>query len=468
MGNWAAALNTAPQLADVWPLVAHGPGGLDRTFAWRGGRSISVAGFLCDVAAVAARLPPTTHVLNACSDRYLFAVSLAAGMQRGIVTLLPPARTSGVIAHLRAEAPDLALLVDHAEDAEASGGLPVHRIELGMHAAPTTPLSIPQFPGTQLVARMYSSGSTGQPQPQPKLWGSLVRNAAAQVQRLAEAAPDGIALLGTVPAQHCYGFESTVLVALAAGATLTASRPFFPADIAAELEQLPRPRGLVTTPYHLRTVLDAGLALPPIDLLLCATAPLTPALANAAEQAFRAPLLEIYGATECGQLAMRRTTREQHWTLYAGVSVTLHDGRAWANGGHVLTPTPLADLIEPAGAGGFVLLGREADMVNIAGKRSSLAYLTQVLLHVPGVVDGAFFIPEEEEAADGANITRLAAAVVAPGQSSNALMAALRENLDPVFLPRPLLLVPALPRSATSKLPVTELRALLRSARPSA
>jgi acyl-coenzyme A synthetase/AMP-(fatty) acid ligase len=106
--------------------------------------------------------------------------------------------------------------------------------------------------------------------------------------------------------------------------------------------------------------------------------------------------------------------------------------------------------------------------VNIAGKRSSLAYLTQVLLHVPGVVDGAFFIPEGEETADGANITRLAAAVVAPGQSSNAVMAALRKNLDPVFLPRPLLLVPVLPRSATSKLPVTELRALLRSARPSA
>ena len=90
-----------------WPLVAHGPGGLDRTFAWRGGHPISVAGFLHDVVAVAARLPPATHVLNACSDRYLFVVSLAAGMQRGIVTLLPPARTPGVIAHLLAEAPDL-------------------------------------------------------------------------------------------------------------------------------------------------------------------------------------------------------------------------------------------------------------------------------------------------------------------------------------------------------------------------
>jgi acyl-coenzyme A synthetase/AMP-(fatty) acid ligase len=466
MGNWSAALNGVPQPTDVWPLVAHGSGALDRAFARRSGRLISVAGFLRDVAAVATRLPPTTHVLNACSDRYLFAVSLAAGMQRGIVTLLPPARTPGVIAHLRAESSDLALLIDQDEDTEASCGLPVHRIELDVQASPTTPVSIPQFPGTQVVARMYSSGSTGQPQPQPKLWGSLVRNAAAQVQRLMEAAPEGIALLGTVPAQHCYGFESTVLVALAAGATLTASRPFFPADIAAELEALPRPRGLVTTPFHLRTVLDAGLTLPPIDLLLCATAPLTPALARAAEEAFRAPLLEIYGATESGQLAMRRTTREQHWTPYAGVRVTQQDGRAWAEGGHVLTPTPLADLIEPAGDGGFVLLGRQADLVNIAGKRSSLAYLTQVLLRVPGVVDGAFFVPEEE-AADGADITRLAAAVVAPSQPSSVLMAALREHLDPVFLPRPLLRVPALPRSETSKLPVAELRALLRTVRPS-
>ena len=88
-----------------------------------------------------------------------------------------------------------------------------------------------------------------------------------------------------------------------------------------------------------------------------------------------------------------------------------------------------------------------------------------MLLRVPGVVDGAFFIPEEPT--NGADITRLAAAVVAPGQSSNALMAALREHLDPVFLPRPLLLVPALPRSETSKLPVARLRALLHAQRTS-
>jgi acyl-coenzyme A synthetase/AMP-(fatty) acid ligase len=444
----------------VWPLVAHSSAELDAVFAWRHGRAISVAGFLADVAAVSAGLPACRHVLNACFDRYLFAVSLAACAQRGVMTLLPPARTPGVIAHLRTTAPDLVLLVDR-DNTEPGGGLPLHPIEVGAAAIPAP---VPELPGSQLIARMYSSGSTGVPQPQPKFWASLVRNAAAQVDRLGRIAAPNLALLGTVPPQHAFGFESTVLIAFAGGAALSASRPFFPADIAAELEALPRPRGLVTTPFHLRTVLAAGLALPPLDLVLCATAPLTPALAGAAEAALHAPLVEIYGATETGQLATRRTTREQRWTPYAGVQVTRHDGRGWAEGGHVLTPTPLADLIEPTGDGSFVLLGRQADMVNIAGKRSSLAYLTQVLLRVPGVVDGAFFVPEE---ADDADVARLAAAVVAPEQTADAVMAALREHLDPVFLPRPLLMVPALPRTDTSKLPVAGLRALLRTARSS-
>jgi acyl-coenzyme A synthetase/AMP-(fatty) acid ligase len=464
MGSWAAALSADSVCARAWPLVTHDSSKPDRIFGLRGGRAISVAGFLSDVSAAAAQLPSTAYALNGCDDRYLFAVGFAACIQRGIVTLLPQARTPGVIAYLRSEAPDLVLLTDRDDEAEPTGGLTVHRIELAAQGDAAAGPAIPAFPGSRLVARMYSSGSTGRPQPQPKFWGSLVRNAAAQVERLREVAPSDVALLGTVPAQHCYGFESTMLVALAGGAVMTASRPFFPGDIAAELDALPRPRGLVTTPFHLRTLLDAGLALPAADLVLCATAPLTPALADAAEAAFRAPLIEIYGATETGQLATRRTTREQGWMPYAGVRVTQMDGRAWAEGGHVLERTPLADLVETAADDSFMLLGRQADMVNIAGKRSSLAYLTQVLLRVPGVLDGAFFVPEE--LTGDAEVTRLAAAVVAPNRTPSDLMKALREHLDPVFLPRPLLLVPALPRSDASKLPVAELRALLPTARP--
>ena len=205
MPDWQSALNHAPGPADVWPLVAAAG---ERAFAWRDGAPISVDDFLRDVQHVAAELPPISRALNACNDRYLFAVALGACLARDIVTLVPPARTQGVLAQLRGDAADLVLLVD-PDDREPDGGLPMHRIELGTRTAATP--SLPALPGTQLVARVYTSGSTGQPQAQPKYWGPLVRGAAAQLQRLAAVAPPNIALVGTVPPQHAYGFESTVM-----------------------------------------------------------------------------------------------------------------------------------------------------------------------------------------------------------------------------------------------------------------
>jgi len=108
-----------------------------------------------------------------------------------------------------------------------------------------------------------------------------------------------------------------------------------------------------------------------------------------------------------------------------------------------------------------------ADLINIAGKRNSLAYLNLQLNAVPGVLDGVFAMPEE---ADACGVTRLAAFVVAPGLAPAGLLAALRERIDPVFLPRPLVFVDALPRNATGKLPKEALARLAQAsaARPRA
>jgi acyl-coenzyme A synthetase/AMP-(fatty) acid ligase len=83
--------------------------------------------------------------------------------------------------------------------------------------------------------------------------------------------------------------------------------------------------------------------------------------------------------------------------------------------------------------------------------------LNHLLNSIPGVVDGAFYMPDEES-----HLTRLAACVVAPGMDAPALMSALREHLDPVFLPRPLLFVERLPRNSTGKLPHSALEALFK------
>ncbi|HLO64235.1 MAG TPA: beta-hydroxyacyl-ACP dehydratase, partial [Azonexus sp.] len=117
--------------------------------------------------------------------------------------------------------------------------------------------------------------------------------------------------------------------------------------------------------------------------------------------------------------------------------------------GHVEGRVALSDIIELLPDHRFLLHGRHADLINIAGKRTSLAYLNHQLGAVPGVVDGAFFLPDEEDP-DG--ITRLTAFVVAPGLTARQITVALRERIEAIFLPRPLVLLDKLPRRSLQAL----------------
>jgi acyl-coenzyme A synthetase/AMP-(fatty) acid ligase len=427
------------------PLIAHRRP--DAVVAWRGGTPVTVRQFLGDVWQVADQLPAGRHALNLCGDRYHFTVSLAACIVSGRVSLLPSTHTPEMVRQMQGIATDVFCITDKDE-----GGvdLPRFRYPESMPLPADTP-AIPEIDCAQAVAQVFTSGSTGVPLPHVKRWGSLVRDVRAEAERLGVGAD--YAVLGTVPPQHMYGLESTVLMPLQSGAALHVGRPFYPADICAALAELPPPRMLVTTPYHLRALLAEQDALPAVEQVLSATAPLSPDLAREAESRFGAPLHEIYGCTETGQLASRRTTAGAEWQTLQGVRLR-RDGRTvWAEGGHIDNATCLSDVIELAGDGRvstrFLLHGRHADLVNIAGKRTSLAYLNHQLNAIPGVQDGVFLLPRE----DGADrIVRLTALVVAPGLTAAALTGALRERIDPAFLPRPLLLVDALPRNTTGKI----------------
>jgi acyl-coenzyme A synthetase/AMP-(fatty) acid ligase len=431
---------------DAYPLVTHAA--LDQVLAWRQGQSITVAQFLADVARLAAALPAGNHVFNVCADRYRFTVGLAAALVTGRVSLLPPGQTPETVRQMKAFAPDAFCLTDGATAID----LPLFIFDEatlpawpGAQAGATVPL----IPAGRTLAFVFTSGSTGQPVPHRKTWGQMVRN--VQTGAVVLALPGGARpqVVGTVPPQHMYGIESTVLLPLQSGGALCAGHPFYPADICAALAEVPRPRVLVSTPVHLRALLDAGVDVPAVDLVLSATAPLSAELAARVEARLKAPLEEIYGSTETGQIAHRRSTQTPEWTLLPQISLSERAGRFWASGGHVDPETPLGDVLELTQERRFRLHGRIGDMVNIAGKRSSLAYLNHQLLAIEGVVDGLFFMPPDE-APDG--VTRLAAFAVAPGLSLVALRAALRERIDPIFMPRPLVLLDLLPRDSTGKL----------------
>ncbi len=429
-------------------LIAHAaPGDL---VASRRGEPITAARFVSDVLRTAEALPASRHILNFCGDRYRFAVTLAAALARGQVTLLPPATTPNVIRAMRDFAPDAYYVSD---DAATQVDLP--RFELPAGGERLRAFDVPMIAAEQVVACVFTSGSTGEPQPHFKRWGALVADVRAEATRLAVG--PGHTILGTVPPQHMYGFESTVLLPLLGGAILTAERLYYPADIDAAIEGAAAPRTLFTTPFHLRAWMESGEAAR-IERIVSATAPLSVGLAREAEERTGAQVLEIYGCTEAGQVATRRPTESPEWTAFDGIRVWNDGDRAMVSGGHVAEPTRLMDIIEVTGDGTrFLLHGRTADVVNIAGKRNSLGYLDHQLTAIPGVVDGAFYLPDDEQA-DG--VTRLMAFAVAPTLDAARILAALRERVDAAFLPRPLVLLESLPREITGKLPREQLRAL--------
>ncbi len=437
--------------------------------AWRRAVPVSAAAFLGQAQALAQTLPAAGRPINLCQDRYLFALGLAAALLRGHTSLMPPNALPETLRALQADgdpAPAYAMVDDAALDV---GGLQRVFIEPAEDAATAT--EVPLIPAALEAVRLLTSGSTGAPQPHGKRWGALVLNIGAEAERLAALCGRptlaGLTLLGTVPAQHSYGFESTVLLALLGGACFDAGRPFYPADIATALATVPAPRALVTTPFHLKTLLLAGVALPPVDLLLSATAPLSPQLAQQAEAATGGTLVEIYGCTEAGQVATRRTTAGETWHTLGALRVWREaqadaaGGEAFlVQGGHVGVPTPLADVLEIQSPTHFRLLGRANDLIHVAGKRSSLAHLNFHVNRIPGVEDGVFWMPEEQ--ADG--IARPVAFVVAPTLTARQVIEALREHLEPAFVPRRVLHVPALPREATGKLTAAVLARFARDA----
>ncbi|MDR3096476.1 MAG: AMP-binding protein, partial [Paraburkholderia sp.] len=294
------------------PLVFHASP--RQVIAWCDGSPVTVRAFLADVARVAAALPPGGHVFNVCRDRYRFAVSLCAALVAGRISLLPSTHTPEMVRQLASFAPDAFCLHDMAD---CTIDLPRFRYPEATPAAlpqdagrdGDAPFEVPRIDASRIMAYVFTSGSTGAPVPHRKTWGFLVANVRAAAERLgllgagtgaggdaqahaqtpakthAQAGAEARThtLIGTVPAQHMYGFESTVLLALIGGLAFSNRQPFYPVDIRAELEAVPQPRVLVTSPIHLRALLATEAALPEAALVLCATAPLAEKLACEAE-----------------------------------------------------------------------------------------------------------------------------------------------------------------------------------------
>ncbi|MDN5781667.1 MAG: AMP-binding protein [Luteimonas sp.] len=438
-----------------------------RAIAFDAGGAVSLGTFFSHVRGLARQLPEATHAINLCEDRYRFLVAFCAVALRGQATLLPPSRTRAAIDEVRAQHPESYCLGDgdHCGCPHASLAPLPHYVRMP-DVLPQCEGERPQVDDDALVAIGFTSGSTGAPKPNPKTWRSFRTSTAQNLAALSGLWPEDaiVQAVATVPPQHMYGMEMSVLLPLLGNVAVHCVRPFFPQDVAEALAQARAPRLLVTTPVHLRALVEARVSLPPMAAIVTATAPLSQPLAAAAETRFGCEVREMFGSTETCVIARRRTALEEAWTPLPGVRVAPQPDGTLVHAAHLPQPVVLADLVEfvdnDRGTDGcFMLRGRQGDLLEIAGKRASLGDLTRRLLAIPGVQDGVVFQLED---ADDIGVQRIAALVVAPTLAEADILRALRCSIDPVFLPRRLRCIDALPRNETGKLPRAALLRLLR------
>ena len=430
----------------VEPLPLLG-GDLDRPLIWRNGRSIGAKTVLAHATALATDLPPAPHVINLCEDRGHFLTGFCAAILAGKTTLLPPSRASGVVREIAESYAPAFVLDDAMVDAT------MHHADIASRVA-----EIPRIEPSRVVAIGFTSGSTGIPKANAKTWGAFAGSTQRNRHAFEAHGDPAMTVVATVPSQHMYGMETCVLMPLLGGVAMAVDRPLFPQDLANALGRVPSPRLLVTTPVHLRAFVEAGIDYPSPALIVSATAPLSIDLAAAAEKAFRAPLLEVFGSTETCVIASRRTAVDRDWRLYPALHLAPSANGTVVDAPYFAAPVFLHDHLEMTGHDRFVVMGRCQDMLEIAGKRASLGDITARLLSIDGVDDAAVV---QCDRPDAAGVKRIIAFVVGRSISDDAIMSALKHSLDPVFLPRQIRRLERLPRNETGKLVQKELQALI-------
>lgn len=331
--------------------------------------------------------------------------------------------------------------------------------------------------GTVLVK--LTSGSTGDP------LGACFEEAAllAGIEQIAAGMEISAAdrHLLAIPLSHSYGFDNGVLALVALGTPLVLEPSFYPAALLKALAESeatvlplvpPLVRGLAQLPAGERP-LFADL---PLRRVICAGAALLPEVASQFLQTTGLPVHNFFGSTETGGISFERHPLDPAalGTVghpLPGVDIRLDDD------GRVVVHSRANTLgrfgpgcevrqerqVETGDLGTFTpegrlrLLGRSSDILNIGGRKVSVAEIEGALRGLPGVREAAVVGVEDAVRGD-----RCVAFLVAESWPVDLSGLAARH------IPRELHRLDQLPITERGKIDRTLLRSWAAKARPPA
>lgn len=331
--------------------------------------------------------------------------------------------------------------------------------------------SLPELPpGTALVK--LTSGSTGDP-----LGVCLTEEALAtgirQIGEGMELSPEDRVLLA-IPLAHSYGFDNGVLSLGILGTPLVLEPAYYPTPLVRALTES-RATFFPAVPPMVRALAETEW---PRDLavrrVISAGGPLAPEFACRFHRSTGLWVHQFYGSTETGGITFER----RPWEAGAagtvgeplpGVGVEIApDGRVTVESAASFSgylgcacpgpgPVEIADLGAWEPEGRLRLVGRVGDLLNVAGKRVSVAALEEALLRLPGVREAAVVAVPDPLRGD-----RAVAFVVGAEEPLDAAA------LPPGLAPRQVYRVDALPYTGRGKLDRRRLRRLARGSEPAA
>jgi long-chain acyl-CoA synthetase len=273
---------------------------------------------------------------------------------------------------------------------------------------------------------------------------------------------------GVIPISHSYGFSNLLTPLIARGVSLALSNDRMPRAI---VDGLAATRATVFPgmPVFYQSFCEMAEApsLPDLGLCISAGAPLAAETAQAFFGKFGREIHSFYGASECGGICYVREVQPVPGFVgmaMSGVVIEPVDpantvslirvrSRAVATdyfpepdegklGNGIFVPD---DLLEKT-RGGYRIVGRSSDLINVAGKKVHPAEIEAEILRCEGVRAAIVFGRESERRNE-----EIAACVVAKGLSERELLAHCRARLSSWQVPRRIYFVEVIPVNERGK-----------------
>ncbi|MGE5609376.1 MAG: class I adenylate-forming enzyme family protein [Bacillota bacterium] len=352
---------------------------------------------------------------------------------------------------------------------------------------PKTPPAIaPRFPtpGTDdLAVLMYTSGTSGLPKGVMLTYGNLQSDVDACI--IHANLQSKYTFIGVVPLFHAFGMTAMMLAPIQLGAPIVYMSRFSPMAALQAVRKHPV-AVMFGVPSMYAAILRMGSATPEdfkqMFAAISGGEPLPAAVRDGWERRFGQPLYEGYGLTETSPVISLNTPVARRpgsvGRPVPNVEVRIadddgkplpadHNGEVWLRGpmimkGYYNLPAETANVLTADGffktgdlgkvdADGFLYItGRKKDLIIVAGEKVSPREIEEVLCRHASIAEAA--VIGKKDPARGEVVAAFVVARPNVAISSDELRAFCREQGLPQYkIPREVLVVPDLPRSATGK-----------------